>query len=337
MEAYSLFGQSGAQQPVNILSNFSNVNISPPKRNVSVESGDGRATGDVINGEWPSNHSDGNGFGGNQDSFECYEQNSKDTEEFDRSDDILNLESISGNTLAEKIANAENDIRNENEILMRGMKEQVFRILNNVDTEETATSVDQEQEVQNSPPVCNVERCEDADDLNEEIGPEQGCCLAVKTKQADGCDCLTENSDFVTAENSISDAESSTEFGDAENSLELEDDMDGDKTELDNDVPSAQPIADDEDRDQTLNCSNSPQNVPILNETSECNNIDNVDDSMAKDDHDAQTNDTSMLKDNSCNKDFTTVDDTVHTPLPNGDLADSDKVSASCGGCLFFL
>lgn len=330
VEQYSLFGNSGPNQSVNILTNFSNVKISPPSSS-SRQFGDGQIE---MNGDWNSisdspahsnveSESDDlqRSFDNRGENFECYdprsssadcENDDKDGDENDRNDDIVNLELISGQTLAEKIANAENDIRNENEIFMRGIKEHAFRMMNNANVPETGCS-DSDQPAN---PICNVESCcqNNIEESHEGISTEQEqTCLSVKTRPCE-YDCLTENSvDFVTAENSISDAESSTEFGDAENSLELEDDL-AEKCELDNDIPGAQSIVEDQS-DENIDCYNSSPNVPHVDDQPTCNNIDDLSDTKQQSD---------QLGDKMCNSDSP-------TSLVNGDLTEAGKLAASCG------
>ncbi|XP_065210136.1 serine/threonine-protein phosphatase 6 regulatory subunit 3-B [Planococcus citri] len=338
VEQYSLFGNTRPNQSVSILSNFSNVKISPPQSNCC-QFGESQLE---LNGDW-SSLSDSPGQSnveheGNNDlqrvfekhdSFERYDIGSSGAncerhdknDENDRNDDIVNLELISGQTLAEKLANAENDIRYEDEFLMRGIKEQALRMMNNVNVVETSRS----EPIQLANPICNVETCENSvkeSDDHEGISAEQTCLSVKTTRPSEGNDCLTENSvDFVTAENSISDAESSTEFGDAENSLELEDDL-AEKSELDNDIPGVQLIAEDQTSDENLSCCNSTPNVPNVDETT-CNNIDSLSDTKPESDNVTESTETDQSESKICNCDSP-------TSLINGDLTESEKLAAGC-------
>lgn len=233
-ESYSLFGNVGNEKP-DLLNNFSNVRISNDQFNSQLQNG-GKIKNEEWNEEWCVTDENVKVENQNnsykiQNEYNCYEEHGKDS-----SDVMLNLESICGNTLAEKIANAENDIRNKDEILMRGIREQTA-LKNNFHFTNVTT-----EEINKNECGCQNKECDDEiketdiEEFSEVKSTQEQMFLSVSQS-----DYLTENSaDFVTAENSTSDVESYIEFGDAENSLELEVDefMAYDKIDENGDVES---------------------------------------------------------------------------------------------------
>lgn len=221
MDQFNLFNNDGngsAFETVNVLKSFSNVKVSSN----ALDEMDSQAQCEnraklTNNDSWPveSNESEdkdkSEGYNIMQRKYDCFHDQNKDC--FDA---MLNLGSISGNTLAEKIANAENDIRNKDveELQQLHHRSQNDRLMNSFEEEIEQTSYNRDD--------CDIRvplssGCDEM--LDEERIHEQNTLFLSQQ------DCLTENSfDFFTAENSTSDAESSVEFADAENSLELEED-----------------------------------------------------------------------------------------------------------------
>lgn len=157
-------------------------------------------------------------------------------QEKDASEEMLDLESICGNTLAEKIANAENDIRNKDQIRMRGLQEQQQCpqsdfLKANSSSESNQSCADNKEEGHMG--GCNKVAATGHQELLQQTGDHGGNAKLQGNGLLDEfygmvgsplADCLTENSvDFMTAENNSSSAESSIEFGDADNSLEFDD------------------------------------------------------------------------------------------------------------------
>lgn len=248
-DRYYLFG--GARSLRSVANDFSNISIRDERRRDSHFGG-----ADLVNGgEWSGASKGENartsGAGALDDSDGSFSLSSQfgcfgGGPEKDVSEMMLDLESICGNTLAEKIANAENDIRSKDEIRMRGLHEQQqqqqqclqsdFLNANSCSSESSLSRVDSKDEVRTA--GCEEEDgasshheflSETGDHEGDTKGRDNGERLldeylgAVASPLAD---CLTENSvDFMTAENKSSSAESSVEFGDADNSLELDDEM----------------------------------------------------------------------------------------------------------------
>ncbi len=251
LDQYSLFG-SAAQQNSNMVNSFSNMNISDDKMSFTTNFNDIGEHGKVQNDSFDLRNE-----------FDCYDGDGKDS-----SEEMLNLESICGDTLAEKLANAENDIRNKDEILMRGIQEQQamrskFRML------DKAEMVDNKPEFESSEDAEYESRLASGEEFAEEPVQEAGPHFSTQP------DCLTENSvDFMTAENSTSDAESSVEFGDAENSFEFEmDEFPCDREEIKSEISAS--------HDSNANLTPSEcdecgeilsENVPKSDVKTECNN-----------------------------------------------------------------
>lgn len=315
-QQYSLFGNT-MDEKSSILNNFSSIKICAESSPLSAE-----FENDVtlMNGDWPGTN---NG---------TKEENQSETYAIQQSyscfaeQEMLDLESISGNTLAEKIANAENDIRNKDEIRLRGIQEQSH---DNFDLMNSFEIVD-DQRICSSSERGDVSvrthiQSEDSEEefsVNHEKLNERNSSFLLQQ------DCLTENSvDFVTADNSTSDAESSVEFGDAENSLEFDLEVD-EFTEKVEKCPMASALTSKCDTcgDQRMTIT---ENVPIVDEISDaCNNTESCVKVVQKEESiDGDVNHRNSVLEIYVTKTSTESNSCL---LVNGDVTDHEK-QTNCG------
>lgn len=308
---YRLFGNA-LNEESGIISNFAACKISNSGREMDSQF-DNRA--ELMNGEW----TDANGADKDESQSDAYAM--QQNYSCFVGQEMLHLESISGNTLAEKIANAENDIRNKDEIRLRGM--QGGQPANN-DNFEMMNSFGEAGDQNTSNVECVIKvRVDGSDEIADEEKLNEPNS-AFPSQQ----DCLTENSvDFVTADNnSTSDAESSVEFGDAENSLELE--VEEEFVERADDSPTESVVVGDCNAcSEQVAATVDAENVPKVGKISdECNNVQSCEEVVQKENSVSSRSSSPIAQ--------TCVErssiESKSCPLVNGDVAEHEMLT-NCG------